>query len=110
LGFAPVESESGIADFYFLLWHDESRDGEYQTGEMPLAGETLYLDPGLNWGGYEPDVFTGQLFAQTNSGGEAEANFGNSCGEVTITIPAGWRPSQTDGEGLWKDGIYSISY
>ena len=96
-GFVSVKPHEGIADFYILLWHDENRDGEYQSGEMPLAGEILYIDPGLSWG-YEADIPLGQLMAQTNSGGEAEADLGNSCGEVKITLPDGWHLPNTDDE------------
>lgn len=69
----------------------------------------LYLDPGLAWGN-TPDIVAGPLAVQTNSGGEAVANLGNSCGEVTITIPTGWQPSSASGEGLWADGKYRAAY
>jgi len=97
-GFAQVNPQPGVADFYILLWHDENRDGEYQSGEMPIAGEIIYIDPGLPWG-YEADIPLGQLSASTNSGGEAEANLGNSCGEMTIKIPSGWRLPATSTDG-----------
>jgi len=76
-GFVPVNPNLGTADFYILLWHDENLDGEYQSGEMPIAGEILYVDPGLPWG-YDAGIPRGQLFAQTDSGGEAETNLGDS--------------------------------
>ena len=97
IGFAPVDPQVGIADLYILLWHDENQDGEYQSGEMPIAGEILYIDPGLPWE-YDADIPQGQLFAQTNSGGEASANLGNTCGELTIKIPSGWQLPNTEDE------------
>jgi hypothetical protein len=96
-GFAPVNPQTGIADLYILLWHDENQDGEYQTNEMPLAGEMLYIDPGLPWE-YDADIPLGQLMTQTDSGGEAVANLGNTCGEVKITIPNGWHLPNTEDE------------
>ena len=108
-GFAPVDPQSGFADFYILLWHDENQDGAYQTGELPLAGETLWIDPGLPWG--EPfDMVSGELSVSTNSGGEAAANLGNSCGQAKISIPDGWQPATTSGEGSWENGWYTIPY
>jgi len=44
---------------------------------MPIAGEILYIDPGLPWG-YDAGIPLGQLFAQTDSGGEAETDLGDS--------------------------------
>lgn len=89
-GFAPVNPQAGIPDLYILLWQDENQDGEYQTSEMPLAGESLYIDPGLPWE-YDDDISLGQLHVQTDSGGETSVNLGNTCGEVTIKIPSGWQ-------------------
>ena len=110
-GFAPIDPQPGLADFYILLWQDDNQDGQYQSGEIPIAGEILYIDPGLTWGSnYSPDIVTGQLSAQTDSGGEAAANLGNSCGQVTITIPQGWQPSTTNGENNWEDGEYHTTY
>ena len=109
-GFAPINPQSGDADFYILLWHDGNQDGEYQSGEEPIAGEVLYLDPGLPWQYDEHDIVSGQLTAQTDSGGEASANFGNTCGDVTITIPDGWLPTTPAKDGSLEDGKYKISY
>ena len=103
-GFAPVNPQAGIADLYILLWHDENQDGEYQSGEMPFAGEILYIDPGLPWG-YDADIPLGQLFAQTDSGGEAAVVLGNICGELTVKIPDDWQlPNAEDGQH------YTITY
>ena len=108
-GFAPIDPQSGFADVYIFLWHDENQDGEYQSGEMPLAGEILFINPGLPWG--DPfDIITGELMVSTNSGGEAAANLGNSCGEAKISIPEGWQPSMASGDGLWESGWYPIPY
>ena len=102
-GFVPANPVEGIADFYILFWQDENQDGKYQTGEMPHAGEILYLDPGLSGGGYSADIVTGQFFSQTDSGGETVANLGNSCGKVTITIPDGWQlPPLSDDKQQYK--------
>lgn len=109
-GFAPITPQVGAAELSMLLWHDENQDGEYQSGEGPIAGETLYLDPGLPWQYGEYDIFAGELTAQTDSGGDASVNLGNTCGDVTIAIPDGWLPSSAAKAGNWEDGKYKIAY
>ncbi|MCP4361401.1 MAG: hypothetical protein GY796_25605 [Chloroflexi bacterium] len=108
-GFAPTAPQPGLADLYILLWHDENQDGVYQTGEIPLAGEMLSLDPGLPWGA-PFDIVTGNLLVSTNSGGEAAANLGNSCGAVAIPLPTGWRPASAEGDGVWDENLYRVPY
>ncbi|HSG41855.1 MAG TPA: hypothetical protein VLA72_01760 [Anaerolineales bacterium] len=108
-GFAPVNPNLGNADFYILLWHDENLDGEYQSGEMPIAGEILYIDPGLPLG-YDADIPLGQLLAQTDSGGEAETDLGCSCGEVKIKILQGWYLPGTPDVGQYFTTTYQLGH